>query len=103
MKNMITRKLLDELEQFKSRQIKTMTNTEINKLKVGDKIRIRAFHSKKGIRYKGTRIIRRVLNHKTNSFAINKHLSVNRIIVKCFNESYMLTTGEIIEKVVIQF
>ena len=69
---------------------------EMNRLKVGDKIRIDAFHPKKG-KVKGTRIIRHVLSHNNPTTHGYPYLSVNRIIVDCFNESYQLTVGETIE------
>ena len=69
---------------------------EMNRLKVGDKIRIDAFHPKKG-KVKGTRVIRQVLNHNDSTTHGYPYLAVNRIIVDCFNESYQLTVGETIE------
>ena len=74
-----------------------MTNEEINELKVGDRININAFHLRK-CKIKGTRIIRQILNHENPKTHGYPYLSVNRIIVNCFNESYQLTVGEILTK-----
>ena len=74
-----------------------MTNEEINRLKVGDKIKINAFHPQKG-KVKGTRVIRQILNHENPTTHGYPHLAINRIIINCFNESYRLTIKEILTK-----
>jgi|TARA_R110002020_G_scaffold272706_1_gene487766 acetyl-CoA carboxylase beta subunit len=70
-----------------------MTNKEINKLKVGDKIYIAEKFGRFG--FKGTRVVRQVLDHTNPETHGYPHLSVNRIIVKHSNKLQQLGIGVI--------
>ena len=76
-----------------------MTNTEINKLKVGDRIFITVYDIDTKKRVEETRIVRQVLNHNdstTIDFTELQHdYTLNRIVVKCFNKLYQLSNWEI--------
>lgn len=67
-----------------------MTHKEINKLKVGDKIYIA-----ESCGFKGTRVVRQVLDHTNPETHGYPHLSVNRIIVKHSNKLQQLGIGVI--------
>jgi len=68
---------------------------DINKLKVGDKIFISVYDIDTNKRFEGTRIVRQVLNHNDSKTHGYPHLSVNRIVVKCFNKLYQLSSWQI--------
>jgi hypothetical protein len=69
-----------------------MTHKEINKLKVGDKIYIAEKYYKGIKRFKGTRVVRQVLDHTNPKTHGYPHLSVNRIIVKHSNKLQQLSS-----------
>tara|TARA_R100000808_G_scaffold17816_1_gene39215 strand:- start:292 stop:582 length:291 start_codon:yes stop_codon:yes gene_type:complete len=71
-----------------------MENTDINKLKVGDKIFIDVSNNNK--RFKGIRTVRKVIKvEQEDTISAGYYVATNIIVVKCFNKLYHLKSCEI--------